>query len=335
MNRFVKFTAGFASAALVMGFAGCGGDTSWTYRSANAEVTSGMYIGLSIDALQTAYSQEGVDSQSSIFSQEIEGYDGLTWVVNRTEQLAKQYLAIEEKFQELGLSFTEEEEAEINSYATAYWDYVSSIYEDEGCGQTSFTKLVFNTEKQQKIFEALYGPGGEREVSEDELRTYYEKDYVKTVYFSVSLIDENREMLEDDELEAQKQEAEKLLQRIQDGEAIEEVKAAYNAETGEDTATDAADTSEYIYTDSGYPDKLKTALFDAEDNAVGLVEDANYIYIWQKLPLDDAGFEQNKSSILSRLKGEEFTELLAEWGSELAVTENEPGIKKHNPKNLE
>ena len=73
MNRFMKCTAGLLTAALVAGLAGCGGDTSWTHRSATAEITSGMYVGLSIDAMQSAHSVEGVDTSTSVFDQQLEG----------------------------------------------------------------------------------------------------------------------------------------------------------------------------------------------------------------------------------------------------------------------
>lgn len=335
MNRFMKCTAGLLSAVLIAGFAGCGSDTSWTHRSASAEITSGMYVGLSIDALQSAYSAEGVDSNTSIFDQQIEGYDGLTWVTDQTDKLARKYLAVEEKFDEMGLSFSEEEEAENQSYISAYWNYVSSIYEDQGCGETSFGNLVRNTVKQQKLFEAIYGEGGEKEVSESELRSQYESDYVKASYFAVPLIDEERNALEGKALEVRKQEAKDLLKKIQDGAEFEQVKAEYQAGDAEGAEPEASDTAEYIYKEAGYPEKLTTALFSADDGDVGLVEDTSYIYIWQKQALDDPGFDSVRSTILSHSKGEEFTETVAQWADELDVTENDAAIRKHNPKNLE
>ena len=335
MNRFMKCTAGLLTAALVAGLTGCGGDTSWTHRSATAEITSGMYVGLSIDAMQSAYSVEGVDTSTSVFDQQLEGYDGLTWITNKTDELARQYLAVEEKFAELGLSFTAEEEAANQSYVSAYWNYVSSLYEDQGCGEASFGNLVRNTEKQQKIFNFIYGEGGEREVPESELRSQYESDYVKATYFAVPLIDDDRNALEDKALEVRKQEAEDLLKKIQDGADFEQVKAEYQAGDAEGAKPEGSDTAEYILKDSGYPEKLTDALFDARNGDVGLVEDTSYIYIWQKQALDDEGFDNVRSSILSRLKGEEFSDLLAQWTEEVDVTRNDAAIKKHSPKNLE
>jgi hypothetical protein len=331
VNRFVKCTAGILGAAIMMSLSSCG-DTGWTYRAGNSEITSGMYIGLSIDALQSAYSAEGVESSSSVFKQQVEGQNGLDWVVSKTAGLAREYLAIEEKFNELGLSFTAEEQASIDSYVEAYWGYLSSMYEDKGCGQASFKKLLTNTEKRQKIFEALYNEGGERAVDEAELKAVYEKDYVKAVYISVPLIDDNRQALEGEELEKQKKAAEDLLKEIQDGKDIEQVKADFESSEGSGTA---ADTAEYIYREGGYPEALTKALFDAKDGDSGKTESGSYLYVWQKLKLDDAGFDQVKGTILSREKNEEYAELVTQWGSELAVTENQAGIRKHSPKNLE
>lgn len=331
MNRLVRCTAGVLGAAVMLSLSSCG-DTGWTYRAGSSEVTSGMYIGLSIDALQSAYSSEGVESSNSVFKQQVEGQNGLDWVVNKTAELAKEYLAIEEKFNELGLSFTEAEQDSIDNYVESYWGYLSSMYEDQGCGQESFKKLLVNTEKRQKIFEAMYNEGGERAVAEADLKAVYEKDYVKAVYISVPLVDDSRQALEGEELEKQKTAAEDLLKEIKGGKDIEQVKADFEAAEGSGTA---ADTAEYVYREGGYPSDLTTALFDAKVGDSGKVESGSYIYVWQKLKLDDAGFDQVKGTILSREKSDEYAELVRQWGSELSVTENQAGIRKHSPKNLE
>ena len=330
VNRFQKCLTGVLCAAMVAGLAGCG-DTTWTHRSANAEVTSGMYIGLSIDAMQRVASAEGYDSSLEVKDMTLDGVNGITWVQNTTDDLARRYLAIEEKFIEMGLSFTDEEQADLDAYTEAYWNYTSSIYEDEGCGQTSFAKIVANTEKQMKLFNAIYGEGGEQEVPVDDLKASYEENYVKTSYIVVPLIDSTYAALEGDELEAAKEEADVMLKALQNGADFEKTKAEY--ESG-DTDAEAEDTAEYIKKNAGYSTKLTDALFAAADGDIGMVEDTSYIYIWQKQALDDEGFDELRETILSSLKSEEFIALQDSWAAELEVTVNDSAVKKYNPKNL-
>ena len=63
----------------------------------------------------------------------------------------------------MGLSFTDEEESSFNNNVELYWTTLrmSSTYEGEGCGKESFTKILRNSAKKNKIFEAVYGEGGE------------------------------------------------------------------------------------------------------------------------------------------------------------------------------
>ena len=90
-----------------------------------------------------------------------------------------------------------------------------------------------------------------------------------------------------------------------------------------------------MYKEGSYPSLLLDALFEAQDGDVGMTEDTNYIYIWQKQSLDDTGFEGLRSTILSQLKGEDITALIEEWATALDMTANEPSLKKHSPKNLD
>ncbi len=109
MNLFKKITAGLLAAATLVSFSGCSSsDTSWTYKLGDYTVTSGMYVGLSLTAYQEAQALEGFDASKPPFDQQLEGEDGLKWVTDEAESLARNYLAIEQKFDEMGLTVDEE-----------------------------------------------------------------------------------------------------------------------------------------------------------------------------------------------------------------------------------
>jgi len=334
VNRFQKCLTGVLCASMVAALAGCG-DTAWTHRSANAEVTSGMYIGFTIDAARNASSAEGYDAAAAFKDMTLDGVSSFTWVQNTADTYARQYLAVEEKFVELGLSFTAEEQAEMDNYVDAYWSYIGSTYEEEGCGQASFAAIITNNEKQSKVFEALYGEGGAMEVPAEELRAYFDENYLKGSIIVVPLLDDSYEALEGEELEVVEKEAEELLKKIEDGADFEQVKAEYEVKDIEGAQPEAEDTAEYITKDSlMYPEALINALEDAADDEVGMAQDEDCIYIWQKQARDDEGFEEYRSAILSALKGEDFSAEQERWGEALEVTVNDASVKKHAPRHL-
>ena len=349
----------FTAALCALPLAACNQDTSWTYRTADGkyEVTSGMYVGMSISAYNEGYSQEGVDTSQSLYGQQIGSVDGLTWVEQRVDNLAKKYLAVEAKFDEYGLSFTEDEQAYIDSYIDYYWSYAGATYEDEGCGETSYQKLATNSFKESQLFFDIYGVDGERAVSEEELRGLFDEQYAHINIFDVDASDEEGEPLTGHPLEIVEEKVDELIGRLDDGDGFEAVKADYEAEveaeaaaeegeTAEDTAADETadeaaeaetDTSGYINAEtSSYPEELVSTLMEASDGEYGSFNDGDgTIYVWIRLENDDEGFETYRDTILQNEKWEEFTQYEQDWVNGMTFTENDASIRKHSPKHLE
>ena len=247
LKAVLKSAALFAACALAVGsLSSCNQDTSWTYRTSDGayEVTSGMYIGLSINAYNEAMSQDGIDTSTSLYSQQIDSQDALDWVVNRTDTLAKKYLAVESKFDEYGLSFSEDEQSYIDSYIDYYWSYVSSSYEEQGCAETSYRKLLTNSFKESQLFFDIYGEDGERAVSVDDLRAIFDEQYAHVNVFQVDASDENGEALTGNELEIKQKEVDRILEDLENGTDFETVKAEYTATSNDEDTSSDAETSE-------------------------------------------------------------------------------------------
>lgn len=232
LKRQMKMTAAVTALMVSLSLASCDQDTTWTYRTEDGayEVTSGMYVGMSISAYNSGYSQTDVDTSQPLYDQQIGSVDALTWVQQEVDNLAKKYLAVETKFEEYGLSFTEEEQSYIDSYIEYYWNYLGSSYEDEGCGQESYTKLMTNSFKESQLFYHIYGEGGEREVTEEELRDLFNQQYAHVNIFDVDCSDDEGNPLEGHELEIVEERVANLIERLDNGEDFETVKADYEAE---------------------------------------------------------------------------------------------------------
>ena len=245
LKRQMKMTAAVTALMVSLSLASCNQDTTWTYRTEDGayEVTSGMYVGMSISAYNSGYSQTDVDTSQPLYDQQIGSVDALTWVQQEVDNLAKKYLAVETKFEEYGLSFTEEEQSYIDSYIEYYWNYLGSSYEDEGCGQESYTKLMTNSFKESQLFYHIYGEGGEREVTEDELRDLFNQQYAHVNIFDVDCSDDEGNPLEGHELEIVEERVANLIERLDNGEDFETVKADYEAEVEAEQAAEEESAS--------------------------------------------------------------------------------------------
>ena len=95
LKRQMKMTA--AVTALMVLAVACvlqsGYDLDLPHRGRGAyEVTSGMYVGMSISAYNSGYSQTDVDTSQPLYDQQIGSVDALTWVQQEVDNLAKKYV---------------------------------------------------------------------------------------------------------------------------------------------------------------------------------------------------------------------------------------------------
>ena len=279
LKRQMKMTAAVTALMVSLSLASCNQDTTWTYRTEDGayEVTSGMYVGMSISAYNSGYSQTDVDTSQPLYDQQIGSVDALTWVQQEVDNLAKKYLAVETKFEEYGLSFTEEEQSYIDSYIEYYWNYLGSSYEDEGCGQESYTKLMTNSFKESQLFYHIYGEGGEREVTEEELRDLFNQQYAHVNIFDVDCSDDEGNPLEGHELEIVEERVANLIERLDNGEDFETVKADYEAEVEAEQAAEEESASSDTSSDETSSEETSASESSASSEESAASEEASAV----------------------------------------------------------
>ena len=279
LKRQMKMTAAVTALMVSLSLASCNQDTTWTYRTEDGayEVTSGMYVGMSISAYNSGYSQTDVDTSQPLYDQQIGSVDALTWVQQEVDNLAKKYLAVETKFEEYGLSFTEEEQSYIDSYIEYYWNYLGSSYEDEGCGQESYTKLMTNSFKESQLFYHIYGEGGEREVTEEELRDLFNQQYAHVNIFDVDCSDDEGNPLEGHELEIVEERVANLIERLDNGEDFETVKADYEAEVEAEQAAEEESASSDTSSDETSSEKTSASESSASSEESAASEESSAV----------------------------------------------------------
>lgn len=225
MKIVKRIAAGILCAAMALSLASCK-DTTWSYRIDGTEITAGMYITFQINAYMEA-SQKVEDTSKDLLEQKIEDKDAEAWIAGRVLELCKSYAAVEKKFDELGLTLSQEDQNKINTSLKSNWSYLSGYYEPNGAGEQSYKKILTNSYKSNLIFKKYYDKDGLEEVSDADLKTEFADSTALLKYVKMPMKDAEGNKLKSEGKAELKKTAEKYLDRLKKGEAIDKLIQEY------------------------------------------------------------------------------------------------------------
>ncbi len=254
-----KITALLASLAVVVSSSGCGTgkNTSWSARYNEYESTAGIFIYYEMNAYYEALnkakelnSELDTTDKNALKATQIDNKDMLKWIQDEATENLRKYLAVQAEFDSRGLVLTDEELTEIEESVESAWEYYSSYYEMNGIGKESFTKITELSYKSSALFESFYAENGTDAVPIDEVKEYYDENYVRTEYLAMSLNDSEGNPYDDETKAEIKELAEEYVERINKGEKLSEISQEYNefiteleAELAEKAAAETEETT--------------------------------------------------------------------------------------------
>ena len=279
-----KIAALGCAAAMVSSLTACGEKTTWGAVIDGVQIPAGVFIyyldTANYEAQQKLNEQtdtsadlspEGAAAQSSetvtlpLYSSQIDGVDSKQWIYDRATELMQEYAAVEAKFDEYGLTLTDDDKQSAQVYLDQIWDYAGDYYTSMGVSENSYKSIFLNSSKKQKLFEIIYSEGGERAVSDDEIKTYLDENYALINYIDVELKDGEGNLLKSDGKAERMEMLNSYIERYNNGEDFDELNAEYvtyyenlkkaaeeaaaaaeaaNAETSDDTAETTAEVSQ-------------------------------------------------------------------------------------------
>lgn len=344
--KYLKKIAVLALAAAVCASAaGCSADKSWAVQSGSTKVPIGSYVYYLYSAYQTADGKK-TDSSKKVLDQKIENKDAKTWIREKALTYTKQLVALDKKMSDMKLTLSDTEKKSAESMANSAWSQYSAQLEKFGIAQSSF-QLAYGDAyyKEKKIFDAIYGKNGTKAVPDDELKSYYTKNYTDFSYIACNLYttDASGNYVKAYS-DAQKKDAEKPINDYAD-----QIKA------GKMTIQQAADAYKKVLkssnnqlhagnvnltTDTQYPAAMKTALKSMKDGEVKTVElkdEQTYLLIVKndinKSAATQISNADNRSNLLVSYKSDEFTtELQKETDALTGVTVNDSALNSYDPK---
>lgn len=350
MKAFKKIIAMLLCVVMALSVTACGGDTSWILKTEKTEITAGHYMYYLVGAYNNAtYMVE--DTEKNVLSQTIDGVKAATWIENTALDSAKYATVVKEMFEAEGLELSAESQEYVTQMANYYWAYFGqTMYVPNGVAYDTLVKALTYDTMTSQLFEHLYGEGGSREISADDVKKGLTENYAKIKEIGISLAGMSGEMRSEKVQETLKTKAEDYKKRIEAGEKIEDLmKEQYNIEvdlaveetgkTAEEitggTTADEIDTEAVVVSNdnTNYSDNEKKEILKLANGEVAVLVEKEYIRVVQKMDIleDDTYLKEYDMSVRITLKGEEFTEEIQNLAKELKVEINEAGLKKYKP----
>ena len=250
MKHFKKLVAAICAVAITLSVAGCA-DVSTIGSIDDQTINAGIYLLYEQSAISEA--QQEVDDQLTAMgtsSSKIENFSYYNYnvqdktfsqyVQDRTLEQVKQYVAIQKKFDELGLTLTDEEKSEVTTSAKKMWDTEITYYgystgttygqnyENAGISRKSYEAVQLVNKMSNKVFDAYYEENGISATDEKDIATYFYDNYGRFWIIQVSLTEGNGDKITTDEgKKAKKEQAQGYVDRLLAGEDYETVYHEY------------------------------------------------------------------------------------------------------------
>lgn len=343
MKRIAKITVALLLAvAMCFSLAGCyDEDLNWSAKYDDTELPAGAYIYYLSIAYNEAASK--VSTEDEVLKSEIDGTPAETWIKNRADEYVNQYFYIQNEMKRLGLEMTDEDYSTCLQTTENYWNYFGTSFEKFGIAKTSFDIAYSQYNRMYlKVFNALYGEGGENEVPESELRQHIEDDYYDYEYFSAPLTktdDDNKSVdLTDEEKADLKETLEKYKTKIESGAmTVNDAATDYALKVQQDSTYQTGIKDENGMQSSYMPDAFISAIKEMNEGDVEVVESTKYMIVLHRLPIKDdentlLESSDNRSQLLLELKNTEYADAVSAAAQSFEGVEwNQKVLNRYKP----
>lgn len=348
MKRTKKFAALLLAAAMLTSTTACSSDNSWAAKDDSLTVPVGSYIFNLYSAYASAAGQVP-DTTKPVLGQKIGDKDAEAWIREKALNMTKSIFVIDRKMKELKLSLTADDNTQIKDLTDQAWNSYQSTLEGYGIAKSSYNFAASDySVKSQKVFDAIYGKGGSKAVADDELKSFFEKNYTDFSYILCPLYKTDSSgnfssALSDDEKKKAEDTFNGYAGKITDGSmTLQQAADAYKAASGGDISV-SSETTNLSTNPYGYPDdmvKLLQGMKAGETKAAEISDGFLYILVTKnditKKTEDQMKTDDGRRTLLNDYKGKEFTDEISKEADALTgVTVNEKAVDSYNPSMFE
>ena len=400
MKNFTKFLAVILCLVIALSTAACSLKPQWSYKEAGTdeELPIGVYIyalySAYNEALQYARETDAYNEETGLYNGEtsflnvkITDYDGntaiaSTWIREKAEKTMKTFIAINKEYDRLGATMDEAKVKESikgkwtgESYKNdpMYAQYLAmgysfpsdqSILEPFDISYDSYEYVNLTSQKESVIFDKLYREGGEKAVSDEDLKKYFTDNYTSYTYFNTNLYTTDTvegsasstgalttsTAMSDDEIKKHEKRFEGYVNDIKNGKSLDDVIKTYKTDYELKTEDTTATSSKIELTkEISAGDDIKTTLEslnigEAAYITVGEGDQKSLYFIYKssivkesETYFDSANNKEaddNRYTTLANMKGDEYKDYIQALATSTKV-EKSKYVDKYDPKMFE
>jgi hypothetical protein len=345
MKKIKRIAVLFLAAVLSVSTVACSSDKSWCAKNDSLTVPIGSYI-YDLYAAYAGASSKVPDSSKAVLGQKIDNKDAATWIREKALNSVKEIFVIDQKMKNMKLSLTDAEKSTIKTSTDTFWNQYQKTLEGYGIAKSSYELAAADySSKYQKVFNAVYGKGGSKAVSDDELKSFFEKNYTDFSYVMCKLYktDSNGNYsasFSDDEKKKTKAEFDDYASKIKAGTmTLQQAADAYKSvDSSVSVQNETINLSNY-----GQVEDLKKLLdgMKAGETKTAEISDG-YLYILvtkgdiTKKTAEKMKTDSGRSTLLTDYKGQEFSgEISKEADALKGITVNEKAVNSYDPSMFE
>lgn len=341
MKRFVKTVSLLAAAVLCLSLSGCVTKKSYCVKSGDHSISAGMYAYQLAQQKSSYLSQNSLTEGDETWDEEYD--DTLTigeYIQSATVNSLVSSLVWRLQFDRLGLSFTEEEQKNIEENiaemeeGSGGKEMVKQTLDEYGISYDEFIESVYyDTQKILKVVDYYFGENGVEPVPESEILEYFTDNYTRCKHILISTQDANGNTLTDNDMKEAKSKAQSVYEKAKNADeaAFDQLIEEYNEDEGVASYPDG-----YVFTTGEMVDAFEKAAFDMEVGETRLIQSEYGFHIIRKLTLEDESVftEEIRKNMLMSLKNGEISEMFTQWQEEFSIKINRGVLTKYTCKTV-
>jgi len=343
MNFAKRMLALALAVVMVFTLAACSGSNASKDAATCGEsgVSGALFTRFMLDAYSLAESYKD-DPEADLFSTTVEGVPASEWIANTTRDDVRRYFAVEQKFNETDMEFTDEDQAAVDSYAASMMETYSYLFGPNEVDLQALKDYYTYNIKSMALFDYYYAEGGEKAVPAEELKQTMLETYnlTKLMIFDKALptTDADGNLVEPtaDEQAAAEAKARGYYDRALAGESFEELIIEWEGEyfTPEELGhTHEADGSHDLVTvigSSDVPKEYAAVMDSAPFEVPQFIEDDDVYYVAVRYNIveNTATYENYRPTVLLNMRSSDYKDMVDEWLKDMDITFNETVLSK-------
>lgn len=341
MKRATKVLSLILAAAFCFAFAGCSKKVKEPVYATSGETSysSSLYRLFQVQALNAILGDNSDLTYKDALTATYDDQTGEEYIQSYADKQFGTLCAIDSLFTQKGLSYTDNEAWYYNYYASYYYSNSEGLFESLGISQDDMTASYLTALKSSKVFSAVYGKGGEKEIAESEKEALMSEGYYRARYIYLENADASGNALSDADFAALKEKAQNYYKRILAGEKIADLVYEY-AKEQDSTATQQQDASYDYYIakdDTNYPTDVMTALSEMKTDEARVVATDDYVVVLQKFDVNTGKGDSWESAAMSGMQtkyADDFDQYIADYAAGQGVSYVQGAVDYYTPQQL-